>query len=280
MSNTCTDIQATLSTYLDAELDNADLREFENHIADCGDCQGILEVAERSHSGLRAHLRNTPKAPDLLRKRLGNALDQEDKLLQRKGRRDWFAWSVPAAASAVAVAALALFIWTDLNPEQVAATPESSQVTRDAARQHLQEKPLFVGHDRNTVGRSATDYMEHPVQAPRFSSTKVRYLGWTPARLAGKQSATFVYEITDRKGRHQVNVHAVKRNEIDLSSQMKLEVSGAALFVDSHLGFTTVTYASSQPLAYVFSSDMSAEALIDLVTNTDTLNMLSQRPTR
>lgn len=280
MSNSCTDIQATLSTYLDAELDNADQRDFESHVADCDGCQVVLESAERSHSGLRAHLRDTPKASDLLRKRLGNALDEEDKLLQGKRRRDWFAWSMPAAASAVAVAALALFIWSDLNPEPVVAAPDSSHVTRDAARQHLQEKPLFVGHDRGTVGRAATDYMEHPVQAPRFSSTKVRWLGWTPAQLAGKQSATFVYEVTDGKSRHQVNVHAVVRSEIDLSSQMKLDVGGAQLAVDSHLGFTTVTYASSQPLAYVFSSDMSAEALINLVTNTDIVNMLSQRPAR
>ena len=188
---------------------------------------------------------------------------------------------MPAAASALAVAALTLFIWTDLNTQSAPATVQTSQVTRDAARQHLFEKPLMVGTDHTTVGRSATNYLNQPVQAPRFSSTKVRLLGWMPTQLAGKQSATFVYEVTDRKGRHQVNVHAVKRNEIDLSSQTTIELDGGAkLSVDSALGFTTVTYAGSQPLAYVFSSDMSAEALLGLVTNADVANMLTRRPSR
>jgi hypothetical protein len=277
MSNTCTDIQATLSTYLDAELDNADLREFESHVVDCSDCQIILESAERSHSALRMHLRDTPKASDLLRKRLAGALDQEDKSLQRKRRREWFAWSMPAAASAVAVAALALFIWTDLNPQTEVTSVPSSQVTHDAARQHLQERPLIVSNDRKVMGRSATDYLNQPVQAPRFASNKVHLMGWTPAQLAGKQSAAFVYEVIDRKGRHRVNVHAVKRSDIDLSSHRKLKIAGAELSVDRALGFTTVTYAGPGELVYVFSSDMTAESLMYLVTNTDIVNTLTSR---
>jgi anti-sigma factor RsiW len=280
MSNTCTDIQATLSTYLDAELDNADLREFESHVGDCDDCQSLIESAERSHSALRAHLQETPKASDLFRKRLANALDQEDKGSQRERRRDWIFWSMPAAASALAVAALALFIWTDLSPQPEVTTVQSSLVTQDAARQHLQEKPLIIGNDRSTMGRSATDYLRQPVQAPRFASTEVQLKGWSPAQLAGKPVATFVYEVTDRKGLHRVNVHVVKRGELDLSSHRKLKIGGAELSVASALGFTTVTYAGSGPLAYVFSSDMTAESLMYLVTNTDIVNTISQRPAR
>jgi anti-sigma factor RsiW len=279
MSNTCTDVQATLSTYLDGELENADLREFETHVTDCVECQANLESAERAHSALRSHLRNTPKAPDLLRKRLSLALDQEDQARQEVQRRQWLAWSLPAAASALAVAALALFIWTDINSRSEAPVAQSSQVTRDAARQHLQEKPLLVAGDRGSVGRSAASYLNQPVSAPRFSSTKVRLLGWTPAQLGGKQSATFVYEVIDRTGRHEMNVHAVKRSEIDVSTQVKLNLDGAELWTDSAFGFNTVTYAGSETIAYVFSSDMSASALIDLVTNTDIVNML-QRPPR
>ncbi len=280
MSNTCTDVQATLATYLDAELENSDLREFESHVADCDDCQKTLELAERSHSALRSHLQATPKAPDLLRKRLSLALDQEDKVQQKKRRKEWVSWSLPAAASALAVAALTLFIWNDLSAQSETDVAKTSHVTQAAARQHLLNKPFYVSNDRTSVGRSATSYLTHPVQAPRFSSTKVRLLGWTPAQLGGKQSATFVYEVVDRKGRHQVNVHAVKRSEIDVGGQIKLKIGDAELFIDDALGFTTVTYAGSPSLAYVFSSDMSAEALVDLVTNTDLVNILSQRPRR
>lgn len=284
MSNTCTDVQATLSTYLDGELETVDLREFESHVSDCADCQSQLETADRAHSAMRVHLQNTPKAPDLLRKRLSLALDQEDQARQKVQRRQLLAWSLPAAASALAVAALALFIYTDINArsEAPAATvAESSQVTRDAARQHLQERPLMVAGDRGSVARSAASYLNHPVSAPRFSSTKVRLLGWTPAQLGGKQSATFVYEVIDRTGRHEMNVHAVKRSEIDVSKQAKLKLDGGAeLWADSAFGFNTVTYVGTDSIAYVFSSDMSARALVDLVTNTDIVNVLSQRPAR
>lgn len=278
MSNTCTDVQATLSTYLDGELDNADLREFEGHVTDCAECQTTLESAERSHSALRTHLGDTPPASDLLRKRLGAALDQEDRGRQQTQRRQWLAWSLPAAASALAASALALFVWTDLVGSPENARAQSSQVTRDAARHHLQESPLFVSSDRRTVGRSAANYLDHPVQAPRFSSTEVRLLGWTPVQLGGKQSATFVYEAIDRRGRHKINVHPIRRSEIDVSSQVKLTHDGAELWVDSAFGFNTVTYAGSTSTAYVFSSDMAAEALVNLVINSDIVNVVSHQP--
>lgn len=280
MTNTCTDVQATLSTYLDAELENTDLREFETHIADCSSCRGSLELVERSHGALRLHLRDTPKASDMLRKRLGNALDQEDAQRHVAQRRQWLSWSLPAAASAVAVAALALFVWNDLNPQSQDLRAQSSQVTRDAARHHLQDQPLFVSSDRGSIAQSAATYLEQPVQAPRFSSTQVRLLGWTPVQLDGKQSATFVYEVMNQQGRHKMNVHAVKRSDIDVRSQSKLRIDGAELWIDSAMGFNTVTYVGSQSLAYVFSSGMSTESLVDLVTNTDIVNMLNQRRQR
>ena len=77
-----------------------------------------------------------------------------------------------------------------------------------------------------------------------------------------------------------MNVHAVKRGAIDVAGQVKLNIGGAELSIDNALGFTTVTYSGSNALSYVFSSDMSAEALVDLVTNTDLLNVLTRRPRR
>ena len=79
MLNTCEDIQSIFSSYLDEELHNSDLREFESHVSGCEDCQESLQIHEREHSALRAHLRATPSAPDLLKKRLSLALDAEDK---------------------------------------------------------------------------------------------------------------------------------------------------------------------------------------------------------
>tara|TARA_R110002096_G_scaffold171490_8_gene344628 strand:- start:25938 stop:26771 length:834 start_codon:yes stop_codon:yes gene_type:complete len=275
MPNACADIQATLSAYLDAELQDVEVREFETHLSDCARCQGSFEQAEQGHSALRSHLRATPPASDFLNKKILLSLDKEDAARKRAARTNWF--SIPVAASAVAAAALALFVWSDLvAPQQDAPVArKSSQVTQDVARQHLREAPLFVSNDRGTVGRGAADFLNTDVRAPRFSSQEVKLLGWTPAQLGGKQSATFVYEVTNQTGRHRVHAHAVALADIDFRSQTKLVIEGAELWVDGAYGFNTVTYHPRDGrLAYVFSSDMGLDALVAMVTRTDTVNTL------
>ncbi len=270
MPNACADIETSLFAYLDSELSNADLREFEGHLSDCDACLQLCEKAECEHEALRVQLRAPPHASDLLAQRIQSTLDAEDRAQQKIVRRRWL--SFPVAASTVAAAALALFIWSDLVRtdsgqhvvgQHAVATSAPGQVTRDAARQHLQQTPLFVS-DRNT-----------PVGAPQFSSQKVKLLGWTPARLQGKQnlqpeeSATFVYEVRNATGLYRVHAQVVALSRLDLRTQTKLIVGGTQLWVDSALGYNTVTYISKSRLAYVFSSDMSVQALVAVVTRTD-----------
>ena len=279
MENTCNHMQASVSSYLDEEFDDAELREFETHVADCEDCQASLQLAERTHGALRVHLRNTPAASELFQKRVLNALDAEDHSRASMQRREWLSWSLPAAASALAAAALVLFVWTDLNAGRTEAKVQrSAQVVRDAARQHLRETPLFVSGDRQMVGQGAASFLEAPVSPPRFWSPEVRLLGWTPAQLDGRRSATFVYEVIDRAGRHRVHAHAVELDDIDLSSQKKFTFDGGTLWIASAYGYNTVTYAGEQHVGYVFSSDLPLEALVDLVAKTDIVNTLSQAP--
>ena len=128
------------------------------------------------------------------------------------------------------------------------------------------------------VGQGAASFLDAPVSPPRFWSPEVRLLGWTPAQLNGRRSATFVYEVIDRAGRHRVHAHAVELDDIDLSSQKKFTFDGGTLWIDSAYGFNTVTYAGGHHVGYVFSSDLPLEALVDLVAKTDIVNTLSQAP--
>ncbi|MCP4443908.1 MAG: zf-HC2 domain-containing protein [Myxococcales bacterium] len=275
MLNDCADYQTSQDAYLDAELQDAEVREFESHLGNCEDCQNSFERAEQEHKALRSHLRAIPPASDFLNKKIMTALDAEDSRTRRENRLRWF--SIPTVASATAAAALLLFAWTTFLPTGSAeiAVAHSSQVTQDVARQHLREAPLFVSNDRGDVGRGAADFLNTPVRAPQFSSQAVKLLGWTPAQLGGKQSATFVYEVTDQTGRHKVHAHAVALEDIDLRSQSRLVIHGAELWIDEAYGFNTVTYhPKNRRLAYVFSSDMSVNALVAMVTRTDTVNSL------
>lgn len=278
MPDPCTDIHNALSTYLDAELQGSELQEFERHLTLCEPCGDMLAAAEREHLSLRRHLATPPQAPDLLRQRIMNALEEEDETQRNQQRRHWLAWTLPNGAAVAAAAALMLFLWTDFQTAEVPAV-NSSQVTKDAARQHINESPLVVIGDRSAITRSAARFMDAPVVAPRFSSTEIRLLGWKPGQLNGKQSANFVYEVPRRTGKHQVSVHAVARHDLherSLSGQKRLEFDGAILWIDSAYGFNTVTYKGVHGVAYVFSSDMKLEELVHLVTNSDIINMLDQ----
>ncbi len=274
MPNACDDIRSTQCAYLDAELQDVEVREIEMHLTECPSCQESFETAEQEHSALRAHLRAAAPPSDFLNKKIMAALDAEDANRIRAERSAWL--SIPAIASAVAAAALVLFLWTSFIPgKHKVPVAKSSQVTQDVARQHLRETPLFVSNDRRTVGRGAADFLNTPVRAPRFSSQGVKLLGWTPAQLGGKQSATFVYEVTNQTGRHRVHAHAVALANVDLQSQSRIVIDGAELWVDGAYGFNTVTYhPQNSRLAYVFSSDMSVDALVAMVTRSDTVNML------
>jgi len=271
MSHTCTDIRTSLNAYLDSELEEADLREFESHLNDCHSCQEMFTNAEQAHRALRSHLQATPPASEFLTKKIMSALDQEDAQQRSTERLRWL--SLPSAAMVLAAAALALFIWNEgLSNSSTDAVAKSSQVTRDAARQHFRETPLFVSNDRGSVGRGAADFLNTPVHAPRFYSSNIKLIGWTPTQIGGRQSATFVYEFVNQTGRHRVHVQTVDVAYVNLNSQRQQTIDGTKLWVDSAYGFNAVTYASADRLAYIFSSDISVDALIELVSSTDTVN--------
>ena len=278
MSNNCTNSESTTFAYLDGELEELDVRDFESHLSGCTSCQEELDSAMSEHSALRMHLQSPPAAPEGLEARMMIALDSEEfeqrKQRRQQRRQQWLSWSLPTGASVLAAAALVLFMWSDLQSSDT-AQPQSSQVTRDTARQHFQDTPLFVSGDPSTVGRGAGQYLNRSVAPPQFSTQqKVRLLGWTPSSVNGKQSATIVYEVVNRTGRHEMRVNLVPRQSLDLLSQRKLTLAGSSYWVDSAYGVQTVTVDAGESIAYVFSSDLSIEVLLSLVTQTDIVNTL------
>ncbi len=273
MLNACTDIQATLSAYLDGELQDTEVHEFESHLSDCSNCQVSFESQEQEHSALRAHLASPPLPSEFMERKILAALDAEDETRKKAARSQWF--SMPVFASAVAAAALFLFVWTNVAEQDAATAPKpSNQVAEDVARQHLQE-PIFVSNDRKVGGRSAGQYMNRDVRAPHFPSQKVKFIGWSPSKLGGRQAASFIYELRNETGLHRVHAHAVAIEELNFRSQKKLIVDGLQFWVDGAYGFNTVTYHPvDSPVAYVFSSDISLDALVAMVTRTDIVNVL------
>ena len=60
----CKDIDALAQTYLDAELEEHDLHDFEEHIADCSECNEKVGQDRRFGDMMRRHLA-APPAPEM-----------------------------------------------------------------------------------------------------------------------------------------------------------------------------------------------------------------------
>lgn len=68
----CNDILRQLSSYLDAELDPALVRDLEGHLADCQDCRMVVDTTRKT---IELYCNSEPlPLPDDVRQRLDRAL--------------------------------------------------------------------------------------------------------------------------------------------------------------------------------------------------------------
>ena len=105
MLKLCDDIDTLSMMLCDGELADQELRDVELHLIDCPTCRAHVDRDRGFLGDLRGKLA-APPAPDLLRQRLGRALDDVD----RQARRPvWKGLGLPAAAVVAAAAALAVF---------------------------------------------------------------------------------------------------------------------------------------------------------------------------
>jgi hypothetical protein len=143
MTSLCASIDTLAMTYLDDELADEELRDFEMHMIDCAACRQRVDAERDALADLRSKLA-PPATPDVVRARLIDSLDAEDGRAAREDRKSRVAsWFLPGAASFAAIAALALFAWSRV-PEKV---PDS--VASDVARTQMQSPrvalPVIAG---------------------------------------------------------------------------------------------------------------------------------------
>lgn len=281
--STCNDIEPLVPPYLDQELADSDLRELEQHVAECGPCRHEIRAAEAVQRALRQQLA-PPRAPDALRDRIVRGLDAADADDRRAERRARWSWALPAASSVAAAAALFLFVFAGpLAPAaehaatEPAAEPQPERVAHEAVRQRFRASPVMVPGNRGEVSRSAAQYLRVPVRPPSFGRDDVDLLGWQPSNLRGRQAALFLYQVEGPSGRHQVNVHVLDARNLDLRSQDRVRVGARELWIDRPFGFSSVSFRDTGGIGYVFTSDMPSAELVALVAESDILDHVSER---
>ena len=79
----CESIDTLAMAYLDDELAGEERHELEAHLTECAACRAHLD-GERIDQQLLRRALVAPPAPDLLRAKIGRALDAEDRAALRR----------------------------------------------------------------------------------------------------------------------------------------------------------------------------------------------------
>src|SRR4051794_28931741 len=133
----CESIDTLAMAYLDDELAAEERHELEAHMTECTACRSQLDGERAEHVMLRTAL-VAPPASDLLRAKIGRALDGED----RAARRRWAQYLLPGSAMLAAAAAIAVFVSVKpVDDHQV------GPVARAAVRQQLRQLPMQRGRE-------------------------------------------------------------------------------------------------------------------------------------
>ena len=270
MTKHCDSIDSLAMTYLDGELADEELRDFELHMLGCAGCRGKVDGEAETLADLRRKLA-PPPAPELLRARIARALDAEDRKAARADLRSRVgSWLLPGAATVAAAAALLVFV--------AMRTPDSAgePVTRIAVRQHMRGAPLEV------TGAATTPWIQRhyspEVEPPRFADSAARVAGARLTDVMGRQALQIFYDVTSRQGGHYgMQTFIFDGRGVQLEGQ-PLTVGGRDLRIDEYDGYRVVLFRDVDGLAYVFTSDdLSRDQLVDLVGNSNLVMRVQER---
>ncbi|GAB4475682.1 MAG: zf-HC2 domain-containing protein [Anaerolineales bacterium] len=81
---TCRDMLASLSEYLDGELEAEICAAIENHLAECENCRIVVDTLRKTITLYKHQASEEPSLPDEVRLRLFKRLNLED-FLKRSG---------------------------------------------------------------------------------------------------------------------------------------------------------------------------------------------------
>lgn len=272
MAICCSDVETLVQTYLDGELAENDAVEFDQHIGECSACRARVAEERRFLAALRARLA-APPAPDVVRRRVLAALDDEDRVRGRARRQRRASWILPGAASLAAAAALLVFA---LDPWAGQPQAADNPVSAEAVRQHIRRPPIEV------QGAGVTPWIkEHftpRVDPPRFSAHGIDLVGARLSHLRGRDAAQLFYEVARDGRRFEVQVHILDASDLDLHGEDRQVIRGRELWIDERFGHSIVTYKDREGIGYVFTSaDMTRPELVDLVVGSDLLLRVSER---
>ena len=254
----CTSIDTLAMAYLDDELADEELRDFELHLIDCAACRGRVETEREAIADLRKRLA-PPPTPDLVRARVLAALDAEDAITMRAGSAGrWTQWLLPGTATLAAAAALLMFV-TMREPAQ----PREKSAATVVVEQQRQA-PQIMPVARNAPGMQVTPTVPGRVQVFQTAKWQV-----TDGDL---RVTTIQYDVVlPWGGEVEARAHTFDSSGINMRSGDRVRIDGVDLYVahmrDPNGGVQTlVSYDAPGDHGWVFqAANLSEQDLLDLV---------------
>jgi predicted anti-sigma-YlaC factor YlaD/predicted negative regulator of RcsB-dependent stress response len=246
MKSDC-DIIRELATAPDAHLAPQDRAMVEQHLAQCHGCRAELHwlrtVADRVDAREK---RLDARAAARIRQNLLPVMEQAAKTQRRGKNMAWrpFAIAIPAAAAALAVAALVL--WNARTEKQPAAPRTSEVAAAVPARLVLRSAPSSEPETRNqtlAVGQTLRTTQKSSAML-QLLTDRVRLLERTELRL--ERSTRHSAALRLRRG--TIHVHVEKgqgRNVVVLAPFGRVEVVGTRFAVSSRDGGRVTTLAGA-----------------------------------
>lgn len=284
----CQPSRTHLDAYLDGELPPTAVIEFEQHLDACSDCRSELALGRLLKNGVRAGARVTEvsRAPDALKRRLGQALDKVEAA-EGSGLRGsgWPRASVLAVAASVALAVGASWRRTEVgNASRVgsgtaiasgtvaAADVAPFGLLGDIVARHTDQLPTDIAaQPPDQVTSWFRGKVGFRVRSVEFAEPEVRFVGARVSQIGNQLAAKLYYSVGESRLTAVVFQPPASLERALLDDKIVARWGGRR----EHLGSRVVTYRSVQGytvpifehdgIAYAFTGDLDQRRLLQLV---------------
>lgn len=250
----CEEIRVQMSLYLDGELYDDELREFETHLAGCDSCMQDL-ARERDFLGIVRAARPLHTASNNLRKRVTGVLAQSPRSISVGINRRWL-----ALAACALIASFAGFgYWTSRSDNPPSAPP--SEFARMAVDSHLRrlrgQLPLEISSESpEEISGWFRDKVSFSLTLPNYqgSSGQEHLYRLEGARLVAFRNdyaACVAYRMRQRPITLIVTSNAVAMP----AGGEEIRSRGLAFHYDAIDGLKVITWAD-RGLTYALVSDL------------------------
>ncbi len=249
---TCEDFQRFIDPYLDSEFDERERADFDAHLAICEDCRKHFEQRAWFQEAIRPILRAPTPMPGGARARLRVRLATADHPSTAQIWLKRLAVPVPILAAAAAVFLMATPL-TGFTP-----------VVHDAVDQHCQSLPVEVpSPEAAEVDEWFEGKLPFHVVSPRFQDKDIVLLGGRLSRVVLKNDTRRAAYLIYGKGSHKLSVLVFDGNNLEVSGNTH-QIDGHDVAIHDADGYRVALYRHG-PLAYVITSDLPEDGLLNLV---------------